>query len=93
MHYVNFLGDFNTYHNTYILLKKQTFPEVPVVSDKEKEKKIIKWVPIFEYALLRTFGNKGPLVYIVLDNADILYVGDFPLTENAHYGASVSALE
>ena len=41
MHYVNVLGEFKTGYDTYILLKKQTSPEVTLVSDKYKEKKII----------------------------------------------------
>ena len=39
MHYVNVLGEFKTECNAYVLLKKNTFPEVPVVSDKDKENK------------------------------------------------------
>ena len=65
MHYVNVIGGFKTEYNAYILLKKKTSPEVPLFSDKDKEKKIIRWVPLFENALLRTFGRKGSLVYIV----------------------------
>ena len=65
MHFVNVIGGFKTEYNSYVLLKKQTSPKVPLVSDKDKEKKIIKWVPLFEDALSRTFGSNGPLVYIV----------------------------
>ena len=57
-------------------------------SIKTNRRKIIKWVPLFEYTLLRKFGRKGPLVYIVRENADVPNVGDDTLTENAHYGAS-----
>ena len=77
----------------YALLKKQTSPEVPLVSNKDKEKKIIKWVPLFEDALSRKFGSKGPLVYIVQYSDNIPDVGDDNLTANAHYGASGSILE
>ena len=42
MHYVNVLGEFKTDYDAYVLLKKQTSPEVPLVSDKDKENKIIK---------------------------------------------------
>ena len=65
MHYVNMLGEFKTYYDAYILLKKQTSPEVPLVSDKDKENKIIKRVPLFKDAFSHTFGSKGPLVCIV----------------------------
>ena len=65
MHYYNVIGGFKTKYDSYVLLKKQTSPKVPFVSDKDKEKKIIKWVPLFEDTLSRTFGSNGPLVYIV----------------------------
>ena len=93
MHYVNVIGEFNTEYDTYVLLKKQTSPEVPLRSDKDEEKKIINWVPLFEDALSRKFESKGPLVYIVHDNSEVPNVGDNTLTENAHYGASGSMLE
>ena len=34
MHYVNMLGEFSTGYYAYVLLKKQTSTEVPLVSDK-----------------------------------------------------------
>ena len=92
MHYINVLGEFNTDYDVYVLLKRKTSPEVPLVSDKYKDKKIIKWLPLFEDKLLRTLGSKFPLVYIVRDNYDIPDVRYYPLTENAHYGASGSTL-
>ena len=70
-------------------MKKKTSQEVPLFSDKDKEKK----VPIFDDALSHTFGSKGPLVYIVRENAEVPDVGYDDLTENSHYGASGSMLE
>ena len=74
--------------DAYVLINKQTSPEVPLVSDKDKDKKIIKWVPLFEEALSHIFGSKYPLVYVVRDHSDVPDVSYDPLTENAHYGAS-----
>ena len=88
MQYVNVLGYLKTDYDDYVLLKKQTSHEVPLVGDKDKDKKIIKWVSIFEDVISRTFGSKVPLVYILRENADIPDVGDDPLTKNTHYGAS-----
>ena len=93
MHYINVPGKFNTDYDAYFLLKKQNSPEVPLISDKYKQKKIIKRVPLFEDALLRTSGSKVTLVYIVQENAEVTNVGDYPLTVNANYGASWSILE
>ena len=93
MHYVNVPGKFKTDYNVYVLPKKQTSPEVPLVSDKDKERKIIKWVPLFDDALLRTFGSNFILVYIVRENSEVPDVRDDSLTENEHYGASGSMLK
>ena len=93
MHYVNVLGYFKANYYAYVLLNKQTSPEVPLVSDKDKEKKIINWVPLIEDALSHTFGSNSTLVYIVRENDDVPDVGDNHLTANAYYGASRSMLE
>ena len=60
--YVNIFAAFNTEHDAYSLLWKQDSPDTPFVSNKDKEKNIIKLVPLFEDALSRTFGSKVPLV-------------------------------
>ena len=93
IHYVNALGEFNIDYNSYVLLNKQSSPGVLLVSDKYKENKIINWIPLFEDALSRTFGGKGPLFCIVRDNYDISNFGDDPLPENVHCSASGSMLE
>ena len=58
MQYVNVLGYLKTDYDDYVLLKKQTSHEVPLVGDKDKDKKIIKWVSIFEDVISRTFSRK-----------------------------------
>ena len=87
MHYANVLGDFKTDYNDYVLLKKLTSKEVPLVSYEDKDRKIIKWVPLFEESLSRTFGRKCPLVYIVREKSEVPNVRDVILTENSNYGA------
>ena len=93
MHYVNVLAAFRTAFDAYKLLRQKDAPEVPVVNDKDREKKIIKWVPLFEDALSRTFGSKGPLVYVVRETAEVPLEADDPLEANSHFGSSGSLLE
>jgi hypothetical protein len=93
MHYGNVLTGFKTDYEAYSLLKKQDEPDAPVVNDKDKEKKIIKWMPLFEDALSRTFGSKGPLIYVLRENADVPSEVDDPLDPNSHYGQSGSMIE
>ena len=47
MHYDNLLAEFITDYDDYVMLKEKTSPKVPLVIDKDKEKIIIKWVPLF----------------------------------------------
>ena len=93
MHYVNLLGEFKTDYDAYFLLKEKTSPEVTLFRDKDKEKIIIKWFPLFEDALLHIFGRKFPFVYIVRENSEVPDVDDDTLTTNEHYGRSGSMLE
>ena len=93
MHYGNVLVGFKTDYEAYSLLKKQDEPDAPVVNDKDKEKKIIKWMPLFEDALSRTFGSKGPLIYVLRENVEVPSEVDDPLDPNSHYGQSGSMIE
>jgi hypothetical protein len=93
MHYNNVLSGFKSDYEAYVLLKKQDEPEVPLIQDKDKEKKVIKWSPLFEDALSRTFGSKGPLIYILRESIDVPNEDDDPLEANAHYGSSGSMIE
>jgi hypothetical protein len=47
MHYTNVLADFKIEWEDYESLKKQDDPDVPTISDKDNDRKVIKWVPIF----------------------------------------------
>ena len=93
MHYGNVLTGFKLDYEAYSLLKKQDEPDAPVVNDKDKEKKVIKWMPLFEDALSRTFGSKGPLIYVLRENADVPSEEDDPLDPSSHYGQSGSMIE
>ena len=93
MHYINILSDFRTDYEGYGILCSQDASIVPLVNDKDKEKKIIKCVPLFEDTLSHTFGSKGPLVYIVRENTDVLAEADNPIDTNSHYGSAGSLLE
>ena len=93
MHYNNVLKGFKDDYEAYALLIKPDSPEAPVVNDKDKEKRVIKWIPLFEDCLSRTFGSKGPLIYVLREDAAVPSVADDPLEAGAHYGASGSLLE
>ena len=88
MHYNNVLKGFKDDYEAYALLIKQDSPEAPVVNEKDKEKRVIKWVPLFENCLSRTFGSKGSLIYVLREDADVPSVADDLLDAGAHFGTS-----
>ena len=90
MHYANVLSNFKIEWESYEELSKQDEPEVPSIVDKDSDRKIIKWVPIFKDCLSRTYGSKGPLSYILRDDPVVPDETDDPLGINAYYGKSGS---
>jgi hypothetical protein len=90
MHYTSVLKGFKVEWDSYQDLKSQDDPSVPLVNDKDNDRKIIRWVPIFIDCLTRTYGVRGPLAYVLRDDEDVPAEGDDPLVLNAHYGASGS---
>ena len=93
MHYASVLSDFQDDFAAYEVLKKQDTPEVPKISDKDKDKKVINWMPRFEDAMSRTFGAKGPLMYVIRTTAPVPTEVDDPLVANSHFGVSGSMME
>ena len=47
MHYTNVLSNFKIEFETYEALKKEDAPDIPKISDKDGDCKIIRWAPIF----------------------------------------------
>ena len=92
MNYQNVLSRFKDDYEAYISLKKQDSPETPLVNDKDKDKKIIKWVPLFEDASSRTFGVKGPLKYVIRDSATVPDDNDDPLVQDSYYSAQAGSM-
>ena len=90
MHYTNVLQMFKIEWETYQDLRDQKEPEVPTINDKDSDRKVIKWVPIFLDCLTRTYGIRGPLVYILRNNPEVPDEQDDPLDENSHFGSSGS---
>ena len=92
MNYANILVNFKTDFEAYTNLKRQDAPDIPLVNDKDREKKIIKWVPLFKDVMSRTFGVKGPLMYVLRDVAAVPDDDDDPLADGAYYGAAAGSL-
>ena len=90
MHFTNVLKDFKVEWDTYQDLREQDEPDVPLVSDKDGDRKIIKWSPIFLDCLTRSYGIRGPLVYVLREDSAVPAEADDPLEINNYFGASGS---
>ena len=105
MHYNNVLSNFKIEWEAHEALQKEDDPSIPKINDRDNDRKIIRWAPIFLDCMDSTFGAKGPLRYVLRDKvvvppeaADPLeaYV---PATGNnlsvpgAYFGTSRSLME
>ena len=90
LHYANVLQHFKLADEAYEQLKDQDSPEIPDVKDSDKEKKVIKWAPVFMDCMSRTFGVKGPLAYVLRATVEVKPEAEDPLVANAYYGSSGS---
>ena len=93
MHYVNVLSNFKVEYEAYINLKEEDEPKVPKINDRDSDRKVIRWAPIFVDYLSRCFGSKGPLRYIVREMATVPTEIDDPLGSNNYFGRSGSLIE
>ena len=90
MHYANVLKSFKIEWDTYKDLRDQDEPSVPLVSEKDGDRKIIKWVPIFLDCLARSYGVRGPLVYVLRDDPTVPLEANDPLDAHSCFGISGS---
>jgi uncharacterized protein YjaG (DUF416 family) len=90
MHYIRVLKQFKVEWDTYQNLRDQDEPDVPLISDKDGDRKVIKWVPIFLDTLTRTYGIHGPLVYVLRDEPTVPTEAEDPLTNESYFGTSGS---
>ena len=74
-------------------LRDQDEPDVPLISDKDGDRKVIKWVPIFLDSLTRTYVIHGPLVYVLCEDPTVPNEFNDPLEHESYFGASVSLHE
>ena len=99
MHYTNVLMAFKVEWEAYQVVLDKDEPKVPKISDRDGDRKIIRWAPIFVNTLFRTYGSKGPLSYVLRDDAAVPDEAIDPLLVNdtgnviSYYGNSGSLLQ
>ena len=87
MHYTNELSKFKIEAETYVDLKEKDDPEVPMISDRDNNHKVIKWGPIFRNCLCRTYGTTGKLLYVLRETSAVPSEIEDPLENNDYFGS------
>ena len=64
-------------------------PKLPKIVDRDGDRRIIRWAPIFLDNPDAIIGSKGPLRYVIRDEPIVPLEGNDPLDKNIYYGASV----
>ena len=88
MHYGNFLSAFKIEWEAYESIMSEDDPKVPKIFDRDGDRRIIRWEPIFLDNLDAIIGAKGPLRYVLRGEPIVTLEGNNPLDQNSYYGAS-----
>ena len=92
MHYINVLKQFKLEWEAFEAVKKEDDPKVPQIKDRDADRKVIRWVPIFLNSLENTHGARGPLLYVLRDDSVVPPEAEDPLEVDAYYGTSGSLI-
>ena len=90
MHFNNVLSTFKIEYDAYKALKDEDEPKVPKLNDRDSDRKVIRWAPIFSDYLSRCFGSRGPLLYVIREDSAVPTEATDPLGANSYFGASGS---
>ena len=88
MHYGNVLSTFKIEWGAYEAIMSEDDPKLPNIVDRDGDRRIIRWAPIFLDNLDAIIGAKGTLCYVLRDGPIVPLEGNDPLDQNAYYGAS-----
>ena len=72
----------------YEAIMSEDDPKVPKIVDRDGDRRIILWAPIFLDNLDAIIGAKVPLHYVLRDEPIVPLEGNVPRDQNAYYGAS-----
>ena len=88
MHYGNVLSTFKIEWEAYKAIMSEYDPKVPKIFERDDDRRIICWAPIFLDRLDAIIGTKGPLRYVLRDEPIVPLEGNDPLDHNVYYSAS-----
>ena len=88
MHYGNFLSTFNIEWESYGTIMSKDDPKLPNIIERDGDRRIIRWAPIFLDNLDAIIGAKGQLHYVLRDEPIVPLKVNDPLDQNVYCGAS-----
>ena len=87
MHHSNILAVFKIEWDAYQDLKKEETPKCPAINDRDNDRKVIKWALIFKDCLVRAYGSRGPIIYVLRDTSTVPTEADDLLSTDDATGA------
>ena len=92
MAYSSVLAEFKIEYEAYLSIKDDDDAKVPKINDKDADRKIIRWAPIFKDCLSSSFGPRGPLIYVLREDPEVPDEVTDPLLPNCYCGESGSLI-
>ena len=92
MVYSSVLATFKIEYEACLSIKDEDDAKVPKINDKDNDRKIIRWAPIFKDCLSSSFGSRGPLIYVLREEPEVPDEVIDPLLPNCYYGESGSLI-
>ena len=92
MAYSSVLETFKIEYEAYLFIKDEDDAKVPKINDKDSDRKIIRWVPIFKDYPSSSFGSRRPLNCVLREDPEVPDEVIDPLLPNCYYGESGSLI-
>ena len=96
MDYSSILATFKIENEAYISVKGEDDPNAPKINDRDNDRGITRWDPIFKDFLVSSYGLRGPLNSVLREDPIISEEIMDPFLPNCYYGESrrfISELE
>ena len=86
MIYSTVLSTFKIDHEAGLYAKDEAEPKVPIINDRDKDRKIIRLSTMFKEYLARSHGSLEPLSYVHREDSAVLDEIMYPLLANCYHG-------
>ena len=85
MGYASVLATFKINHEAYVFVKDDEDSKVPKMDDKDNDRKIMRWSPIFNYCISNSCASRGLLYHVLREGPIVPDEIMFPLLANYYY--------